>query len=141
MSTGEIPPSWKNSLLIPILKPGKDATSCSSYRPIALINVDAKIFTAILAHRLQKIIACYVKQDQTGFIPTRCMSDNIRRTLNVIHHCRSHHIPSFLLALDFEKAFDSVEFQYIKTLLQNMNFGRKFLTSISALYDNRLTSK
>lgn len=134
MTTGEIPPSWRSSMLIPILKPGKEATACSSYRPIALINVDAKIFTTILSNRLQKIISCYVKQDQTGFIPARSMSDNIRRTLNVIHHCRAHHISSFLLALDFEKAFDSVESQYIKSLLAHMNFGGKFITSVSSLY-------
>lgn len=129
MTSGVISPSWKDSLLVLILKPGKDATSCSSYRLIALINVDTKLFTSIQLTRLQKIISCYIKQDQTGFIPSRSMLDNICRTLNVIIHCRSYQISSFILALDFEKAFDSVEFDYIKTLLKFMNFEDRFLTS------------
>lgn len=67
---GNLPPSWNESTLIPILKPDKDPLLCSSYRPIALINVDAKVFTLILAMRLQKIITNYIHADQTGFIPT-----------------------------------------------------------------------
>lgn len=55
-----LPPSWQEAMLMPILKPGKDHLTCSSYRPIALLNVDTKIFTAVLAHRLQLIIEHYV---------------------------------------------------------------------------------
>lgn len=126
MATSSLLLSWKDSILIPILKPGKDATPCSSYRPIALLNVDMKIFTSILSTRLQQIIMQYIKQDQTGFIPSRSMSDNICRTLNLIHHSKQHKIPSILLSLDIEKAFDSVEYEYIKALLQYMNFGQRF---------------
>lgn len=90
METGTLPPSWKDSLLIPILKPDKEVTSCASYRPIALLNVDAKLFTSILSTRLQQIISCYVKHDQTGFIPVRSMADNIRQTLDLIHHAKSN---------------------------------------------------
>lgn len=101
MTTGTLPPSWRDSLLVPILKPGKDATSCASYRPIALFNVDVKLFTLILSTRLQRIISRYIKKDQTGFIPARSMSDNIHQTLNLIHHSKLNKISSIILALDF----------------------------------------
>lgn len=39
------------------------------------------------------------------------------------------------LALDFEKAFDSVEFRYILYLLQHMNFGRNFITAMKEIYN------
>lgn len=52
LETGEMPPSWRQATLIPIPKPNKDKTLCSSYRPIALwSNVDA-LFS----------IARYIKQ-------------------------------------------------------------------------------
>lgn len=91
---GTLPPSWQEATLIPILKPEKDHLTCSSYRPIALINVDAKIFTAILTHRLQLIIEQYVHSDQIGFIPHRYMADNIRRVLDVIWHGAKDQTPS-----------------------------------------------
>lgn len=70
-----------------------------------------------------------------GFIPRRTMMDNIRKTLNVIRHCKTQKITSVILSLDFEKAFDSVEYNYIIWLLQHMNFGPKFLTAMRAIYD------
>lgn len=102
-----LPPSWSETTLIPILKPDKDPLLCSSYTLIALINVDAKIFTSILATRLQRIITGYIHTDQTDFIPTRSMADNIRKVLNIIRLGKKDKVPSLLLALDFEKAFDS----------------------------------
>ncbi|GFX78671.1 probable RNA-directed DNA polymerase from transposon X-element [Trichonephila clavipes] len=42
--SGKLPKIWKSSVIIPILKPGKDATSCKSYRPISL--------TCILSYRV-----------------------------------------------------------------------------------------
>lgn len=131
---GIIPPSWREAVLILIPKPGKDKTLCKSYRPITLLNVDLKIFTTILAKRLQRIVTQYVNVDQTGFMPGRSITDNIRKTLNLIGHCRAQKLSSLLLAIDFEKAFDSVEFPYLTRLLRSMNFGDHFLRAIEALY-------
>lgn len=131
---GMLPPSWYEAELVPICKPGKDPQQCSSYRPIALLNVDAKIFTSILAHRLQNIIAQFIHIDQTGFIPHRTMMDNIRKTLNIIQLCKSRKTTSLILSLDFKKAFDSVEYTYILQLLRYMNFGEHFMTAMNAIY-------
>lgn len=132
---GALPPSWYEAELVPILKQDKDSQQCSSYRPIALLNVDAKIFTSVLARRLQTIIAQYIHTDQTGFIPHRNMMDNIRKTLNIIRLCKSRKTPSLILSLDFKKAFDSVEYNYILQLLQHMNFGEHFMTAMKAIYN------
>lgn len=70
-----------------------------------------------------------------GVISHRTMVDNICKTLNIIMHCKSNKIPSVILSLDFEKAFDSAEYKYILQLLQHMNFGQKFLMAMKAIYD------
>lgn len=99
----------------------------ASYRPIALLNQDYKIFTAIIANRLSKIILNYIGSEQTGFISHRTIADNIYKTLNIIRFSCFKTTKSLILSLDLEKVFDSMEFQYIKTLLFKINFGECFL--------------
>lgn len=55
-----------------------------SYRPISLLNLDEIFFASVMAKHLNCFIEHYVHLDQSGFIPTRQLSDNIRKTLNVI---------------------------------------------------------
>lgn len=54
--------------------------------------------------------------------------------LDIIITCKHRHDEAVALALDFPKAFDSVEFLYIRTLLKKMNFGPGFLSLINNIY-------
>lgn len=101
---------------------------------MALLNTDMKIFTTILSTRLQRIITQYIAPDQMGFIPGHSMTDNVRKTLNIIRHCKQLHLRSLLVALVFEKVFDSIEFSYLQHLLHHMNFEDPFKNAITALY-------
>ncbi|XP_015283793.1 PREDICTED: ras-related protein Rab-4A [Gekko japonicus] len=85
--------------------------------------------------RLNKIIGNYIHLDQTGFIPNRDITDNTRKVLNVIQFSRYKNLKSsFILSIDFEKAFDSIETSYLKHIMKHMNFGPKFLNSIYTIY-------
>lgn len=126
--------------MITILKLNKDPTLPASYRPISLINQDAKIFTAILANKIKLIIYHYVHIDQTRFILGRDIADNIRRTLNAILLGRRMALISILIALDIEKAFDTVDVPYMTTLLETMGFGEKFLSIIRSLYSSSISN-
>lgn len=117
--TGKVPPSWNETTVVVISKSGRDLADPKSYRPISLLNQDYKLFTGLLAARLNKIIAAYIHQDQAGFIPGRNILDNVFQTLEIIYHCRAQkEKPALLLPLDVEKAFDSVEHGYLLTLLK-----------------------
>lgn len=83
-------PSHMNSANISLLlKPEKDPTLPSSYRPISLINVDLKIISKALANRIEKITPHIIHPDQTGFIKGRHSTNNTRRLINLIDYC--HH--------------------------------------------------
>lgn len=59
-------------------KPGKDLLECASYRPISLLNMDAKVLIKIIASHLSIVISDLIHVDQTGFMPGKGTGINIR---------------------------------------------------------------
>lgn len=74
------------SIITMIPKPKSDSTSWTNYHPISLLNLDIKLLAKIIANQLNTIIGQLINCDQMGFMPTRQVGDNIRRSLL----CRVH---------------------------------------------------
>lgn len=123
--TGSLPASLRNALITLILKPGKEAPEQGSYRPISLLNSDAKIIANVLAMRLERILPAITHTDQNGFVQSRQGFHNVRRVLNIIHACEEFP-DNAILSLDAEKAFDRVEWPYMLEVLKQFGFGEHF---------------
>ena len=68
-SDGRLPKSSCEASIIVIQKPDKDTTKKENFRPISLMNIDAKILHRILANSIQQYIKKIIHHDQVGFIP------------------------------------------------------------------------
>uniref|UniRef100_A0A8C5R857 Reverse transcriptase domain-containing protein n=1 Tax=Leptobrachium leishanense TaxID=445787 RepID=A0A8C5R857_9ANUR len=126
--------------IVVIPKEGKDPSTCASYRPISLLNVDMKIYAKVLATRLSRHLPSLVHPDQVGFIPSRGAPDNIRRTVNLLSIAHASKQPSLLLSLDAEKAFDRVDWTYLWEVLRRFGVGEGMIGGIRALYTSPTAS-
>jgi len=107
-----------------------------NWRPITLLNIDSKVAAKATAKRIEAVLPNLIHPDQTGFVKDRYIGENIRLISDLLDLTNKHQIPGILIALDFRKAFDSLEWPFIMETLNSFNFGTGIKQWISTFYTN-----
>ena len=126
----------KRGVLKLILKKDKNPCFLKNWRPISLLNSDYKIFAQIFAIRLQKVLPKLISEFQNGYLKNRYIGFNIRTIIDVINYSNKNNKDCLLTFLDFEKAFDQLDWGFINHTLKALNFGSYFIDVIKTMYKN-----
>ena len=130
----EMSNSQKQAVITLIEKTGKDRTLLENWRPISLLNVDAKIISKVIANRIRNVLPNIIYHNQTGYVKDRFIGETIRSILDVMEFTKKENLPGLLIFIDFQKAFDTLEWNFLSQCLSFFNFGPDFMRWIRTFY-------
>ena len=135
--SGSLSISQRRGIITLIPKPNKDTTLLDNLRPISLLNIDYKILTKVIAKRLEKVLPkILINPYQTGYVKNRYIGENVRLISDIMSNTTETNILGIALFLDFKKAFDTIEWDFINSCLKKFNFGPDIQNWFKVLYKN-----
>ena len=130
---GQMTPQMTQGIIVCIPK-NTTPKYVRDYRPLTLLNADYKIYTRIIAHRMQQTLHKVIHKTQHSGIPGRSIVDAAAglRDITAIGARRRNGI--CLITLDFQGAFDNISHEYLTNLLERYGYSTGIRRAIHSLY-------
>ena len=129
-------PSHREGIITLIPKKGKSPHTYKGWRPITLLNADYKIVSTAISNRLKSVMSKIINPAQTAYTSGRYIGENTRLVHDIIHWTKNNNKKGVILAADFEAAFESVAWNYLRLVIDELNFGPNIKQMINHLYLN-----
>ena len=126
--------SMKIGIISLIFKNKGTTADLKNWRPISLLNIDYKILTKILASRLKSISNEILNPFQSSGPKGRNILNNALNLKNIIHYIQQNNLNAALISFDNEKAFDRIEHNFIREVLEKYGFHKNFIKWFNILY-------
>ena len=128
--------SQRRGVLTLIHKKEKDRTNVANYRPISLPNIDYKLLSKVLATRIKGVINKVIHSDQIEFLEDRFIGEGVRKVQDITQHVERNEEEGYVLQLDSQNAFDSIEWDFMFDTLKQFTFGTNITRMIALCYTN-----
>ncbi len=125
---------WVNKGMITLIPKSGDHAKIGNWRPITLLGSLYKILAKTMARRLQVFLPNIIRPGQTGFVEGRSILDNTFLAQEAQDWAEESDQDLVLLLLDFEKAFDRIEWSFLFEALTKLGFCSKWVRWVNSLY-------
>jgi hypothetical protein len=115
-----------NCTFIVLIPKKKNPVKLSDFRPISLIRCIYKVISKVLANRLKKVIGSVVSETQSAFISGRQILDGVLIANEIVDEAKRKKKEALMFKVDFVKAFDYVDLNFLDFVMQKMGFHEKW---------------
>ena len=138
INTGEIPQQWKQAIITPIFKKGSKVKP-GNYRPVSLTSQCCKILERIIRKHIIDHLESndFISPHQHGFVKNRSCQTNLLESLEDWTRMLDEGAGVDIVYLDYQKAFDTVPHERLKTKLQGYHITGKVMGWICEFLNNR----
>jgi hypothetical protein len=119
-----------NTTFIDLIPKVNDPLSIDDFRPISLCNCIYKIIAKTIARRLKPLLSKSISKEQFGFLEGRQIHKDIGVVQEGLHSLRAKKSKVTILKINLCKAFDRVNWSYIRLLLTHLGFEVPFIKCI-----------
>lgn len=133
---GALLKSMRQGIIGLIPKKNRDLLSVANWRPITMLTCDYKILAKAMALRMQSVLPSIIHPDQTGFMKERNITDNIRKTIEIVNYTSKNRIEFLIMTIDYQKCFDFLQHSALWRCLEYLNYGERYLDWLKILYAN-----
>ena len=120
-----------------LVKKDKNKRFTENWRPMSLFNTDMKIVSKALSTRIKIVLPFLISSNQTVYVKNRFISKSGRVISDVLDISNSLALEGFLVTVDIEKAFDSVNHCFLLQILRKFGFGVGFVSWIKTILNNQ----
>ena len=118
-------------------KKDRDKRFIKNWRPISLLNIDYKIISKLFATRLKDVLPSLISSEQTAYVAERFIGEGGRLISDLLEMSDKLNIKGYLVTVDIEKAFDSLDHDFIIATLKKFGFKSNFINWIKIFLDDQ----
>ena len=125
--TKKLVTSQRQAVIKLLEKKDQDKCLISNWRPLSLLNVDHKIISKIFASRLKKVLPNLISSQQSAYVAQRCINKSERLISDLLSVTKKMKVKGYLVTIDIEKAFDSLDRTFLLSVLDKFGFRKTFI--------------
>jgi len=123
-----------NKGVITLIPKSGDRAKLSNWRPITMLGSTYKVLAKVLAGRIKAALTHIIRPNQTGFVEGRSIIDNTFMAEEALEWAEESEQDLVLLLLDFETAFDRIEWGFLFSALAKLGFSETWIRWVKTLY-------